>query len=195
MDSFELNKIIGAVLGCCLALLSLNILAGSLFAAHPPAKPGYNIVVTEAPAGGPAAPAAADEPLPKRLASADVARGEQSAKKCASCHTFDKNGRNLLGPNLRGIVGRAKGSMTGVSYSPAMKGQKGNWTLEDLDAYIQNPRAMVPGTAMAFPGIPKGSERADLLAYLNNLSDSPQPLPKAADAGPAPEQHAGVAPR
>jgi cytochrome c len=192
MDSFELNKVLGAVLGTALVLLSLNITAGAIFAPHPPAKPGYAIAVVEQPKGGPAAPAAAEEPLPKRLASADVARGEQSAKKCAACHTFDKGGRNLVGPNLWGVIGRAKAAVQGVNYSAAMKAKGGTWTPEELDTYLQNPRAMVPGTNMSFAGIPRGSERADLITFLNSKSDNPVQLPKAADAGSSVQQ-AGLA--
>ena len=196
MDSFEINKILGAVLATCLGLLSLNIAANAVFAPHKPAKPGYEIAVTEQPAagGGPAAPAVADEPLPKRLASADAGRGENSAKNCASCHTFDKGGRNTVGPNLWGVVGRAKAAVAGFNYSAAMKAKGGNWTPEELDQYLQNPKAMVPGTNMNFAGIPRGSERADLITFLNGKSDNPAQLPKAADAG-SPAQHAGVAAR
>ena len=181
MDSFEINKILGAVLGCCLALLSLNIAAGALFASHAPEKPGYDIAVQQQPAPGePTAPVVADEPIAKRLASADTTRGEQSAKKCAACHTFAKGEPNRVGPNLWGIIGRAKASALGFNYSAAMKGQKSNWTLEDLDAYLKNPRGMVPGTNMTFAGIARASERADLITWLNAQSDNPQPLPKAA---------------
>jgi cytochrome c len=189
MDSFEINKILGAVLGTCLVLLALNIGANALFSPHAPQKPGYEIAVTEHPAGGgPAAPAVQEKPLPERLASADMARGEVSAKKCQACHTFDKGGRNLVGPNLWGIVGRARASVPGFNYSAAMKGKPGNWTLEELDHYLTNPRGMVPGTNMTFAGIPRATERADLLVYLNSKSDNPAPLPKAADAGAAPKQ-------
>jgi len=196
MDSFELNKILGAVLGTCLALLALNIGANAVFASHPPEKPGYAIAVQEQPpAGGPAAPAVAEEPLPKRLASADIARGENSAKKCAACHTFGKGEPNRVGPNLWGVIGRPKASVAGVNYSAAMKSKGGNWTPEELDVYLTNPRAMVPGTNMTFAGIPRGSERADLITFLNSKSDNPAQLPKAADAGSAPVQHAGMTQR
>ncbi|MBM3530905.1 MAG: cytochrome c family protein, partial [Alphaproteobacteria bacterium] len=186
MDSFEVNKILGAVLGTCLVLLTLNITANALFSVHAPAKPGYAIAVPEqAPAGGPAAPAVAEEPIAVRLAKADLGRGEASFKKCAACHTLDKGGRNLVGPNLWGVVGRDKGAVAGVNYSAAMKAKGGKWTFEELDAYLKNPRGMVPGTNMSFAGIPRDSERGDLLAFLNSKSDSPQPLPKAAAATPA----------
>ncbi len=184
MDSFELNKILGAVLGTCLALLSLNIGASALFAPHNPEKPGYAIAVKEEPKGGAAAAAApADEPLPKRLAAADASKGEASAKKCAACHTFAKGEPNRVGPNLYGVVGRPKASAPGFNYSAAMKAKGGNWSPEELDAFLVNPRADIPGTNMSFAGIPRGSERADLITYLNSHSDSPVQLPKAADAG------------
>jgi cytochrome c len=186
MDSFEFNKVLGAVLGTCLALLSLNIAAGALFTTHAPEKPGYEIAVVEQPAAGSKAPApVAEVPIEQRFASADVARGETSAKKCAACHTFGKGEPNRVGPNLWGIVGRPKASEAGFNYSTAMKGEKGNWTVQNLDTYLANPRATVPGTNMTFAGIPRGTERADLIAYLNTKADNPAPLPKAA-AAPAP---------
>jgi cytochrome c len=190
MDSFELNKVLGAVLGTCLALLSLNITANALFSVHPPAKPGYEIAVPEQEAkGAKPGPAEADDPLPVRFAKADVGRGETSAKKCVACHTFGKGEPNRVGPNLWDVVGRQKASEAGFNYSAAMKAQKGNWTLEDLDVYLKNPRVAVPGTNMTFAGIPRASERADLLAFLNGKADNPKPLPKAAEA-PAPAQQA-----
>jgi cytochrome c len=192
MDSFELNKVLGALLGTCLVLLALNIAANALFSPHTPAKPGYEVAVQEEPAGGATGgeQAPADEPLPVRLASADVARGETSSKKCAACHTFGKGEPNRVGPNLWGVVGRQKASEAGFNYSAAMKAQKGNWTLEDLDKYLTNPRAVVPGTNMTFAGIPRGKERADLLAFLNGKADNP--APKAAEAAPPPGRQAGA---
>jgi cytochrome c len=195
MDSFELNKVLGALLGTCLVLLTLNITANALFAPHAPAKPGFEVAVQEeAAAGKPGEQAPAEEPLPVRLASSDVGRGENSAKKCAACHTFGKGEPNRVGPNLWGLVGRPKASEAGFNYSAAMKAQKGNWTLDDLDKYLTNPRGVVPGTNMAFAGIPRGKERADLLAFLNGKADSPAPLPKAAEGAPAPDRQAGTPP-
>jgi cytochrome c len=194
MDSFELNKILGAVLGCCLVLLSLNITANAIFAPHKPAKPGYDIAVQEAaPAGKPGAPAAPEEPIAKLFASADVGRGETSAKKCAACHTFGKGEPNRVGPNLYGIVGRAKATVAGFNYSAAMKAKGGNWTIDELNAFVLNPKSVVPGTNMTFAGIPRATERADLLTYMNSKADNPAPLPKAADAGT--NQQAGLTQR
>jgi cytochrome c len=179
MDSFELNKILGAVLGTCLFLLALNIGAGAVFAPQKPAKAGYEVAVTEHKPGEPAAAPAADEPIGKLLASASVEKGEASAKKCAACHTFAKGEPNRVGPNLYGVVGRARAS-TGFNYSAAMKAKSGNWSVDDLNAFLANPKGFVPGTSMGFVGLPRGSERADVIAYLNSLSEHPAPLPTAA---------------
>src|SRR3954471_9859161 len=194
MDSFELNKVLGAVLGTCLALLSLNIAAGAIFATHNPEKPGFEIAAQEQDNHGkPGEPAAAEEPLPVRFASADVGRGENAAKKCATCHTFGKGEPDRVGPNLYGVVGRPKGSEGSFAYSAAMKGKGGNWTVDDLNAFLTKPSAFVPGTKMSFAGLPRGSERADVIAFLNTKSDNPAPLPKAAEAG-APSKAAETAP-
>jgi cytochrome c len=183
MDSFELNKILGALLFSCLCLLSLNIAAGAVFAPHKPAKPGFEVAEQElAGKAGAAQPAAPDEPIEKLLASAAVDKGEAASKKCAACHTFGKGEPNRVGPNLYGVVGRERGSHAGFNYSAGMKGKPGKWTVEDLNAFLQNPKGFVPGTSMGFAGVPRGTERADVIAYLNSKSDSPAPLPKAAEA-------------
>jgi cytochrome c len=184
MDSFEINKILGAFLFTCLILLALNIGAGAVYAPLKPAKPGFEVAVTEHPAGE-QAKAEPDEPIEKLLASASLDKGANSAKKCAACHTFGKGEPNRVGPNLYGVVGRPKGKEGGFDYSAGMKGKGGNWTVDDLNAFLTNPKAYVPGTKMSFAGLPRGSERADVIAYLNSKSDSPQALPKAAEAAPA----------
>jgi cytochrome c len=175
MDSFELNKILGAVLGTCLALLSLNIAAGALFTTHNPEKPGYEIAVQEEPAGGAASEqAAAEDPLPVRLASADAKRGENDAKKCQACHTFGKGEPNRVGPNLWGVVGRPKHSEPGFNYSAAMKAQTGNWTPEELDKYLTSPQTVVPHTKMIFPGLKDENKRKNVIAYLEQFGPDGQ---------------------
>jgi cytochrome c len=188
MDSFELNKILGAILGTCLGVLAINIAAGAIFAPVKPAKPGYDIVVPETRPGGEVKPAEPEVPIEQLLVKADVGRGENSAKKCGACHTFNKGGRPLVGPNLWGVVGRPKASEPGFNYSAALKAKGGNWTIEDLNQFIANPKGFVPGTNMTFAGIQRGGERADVIAYLNTLSDNPAPLPKAAEAPGAPNR-------
>jgi cytochrome c len=182
MDSFELNKIIGAILGTCLVLLVTSFTADAIFASKMPEKPGFDIVVKETAHGGEgkeAAPAPS-EPIEKLLQTASVEKGAAAAKKCAACHTFEKNGPNRVGPNLFGIVGDKKGEGRGFNFSAAMKAKGGEWNYDDLNKFITNPKGFVPGTAMGFAGISKDSERADVIAYLRTLADNPVPLPTAA---------------
>ncbi len=183
MNSFELNKIAGAVLGTCLMLLALNITAGAIFSPPKIDKPGYVIAVPDQP-GGEAAAAKAEpaEPIAVRLASSDPQRGQAAAKQCTSCHTFDKGGPNRVGPNLYGIVDRPKASVAGFNYSAALKAKGGTWTYEELDTFIANPKAAIPGTNMSYAGLARGGQRADLINYLHSLAENPAPLPKAAEA-------------
>ena len=179
MDSFEINKIVGAVLFTGLCLLALNITAEAIFAPHHPAKPGFEIDVKPRASAGPADKAAPEEPIEKLLATATADRGQAVTKQCSACHTFQKGGPNGIGPNLYGIVGRPRASEPGFNYSDAMKAKDGEWTIDDLNKFLTNPKEFVPGTKMNFPGLPRSSQRADAIAYLNTLADNPKPLPVA----------------
>src|ERR1700754_1691437 len=182
MDSFELNKIMGAILATCLVLLVSSFTASAVFAPKKLEKPGYNTGVKKDDHAGAAKEAAAPaDPIEKLLQTASVEKGAAAAKKCAACHTFDKGGPNRVGPNLFGTVNEKKGAgKGGFNFSAAMKAKGGEWTFDDLNKFLANPKAFVPGTAMGFAGISKDSERADVMAYLNSVSDKPEPIPTAA---------------
>jgi len=188
MNSFELNKILGALLGTCLALLALHIASGAIFSPPVPAKPGYEIAVKEEtpPPGEPGPAKAAAIPIETLLAGASVQQGVQIAKQCQACHNFGKGQGSKVGPGLYGIVGRQVGAEAGFNYSAALKAKGGTWTFPALNTWLTNPRGDVPGTNMTFAGIANEKQRADIIAYLNSNSDNPEPLPKAAENQPAP---------
>jgi cytochrome c len=181
MDGFELNKIAGAVLSAMLVMAGGRVLLDIAMPHHAPEKPGWNLPVTEAKAKTAAPEVAFDVAsvlglLPK--ANADA--GADVFKKCLACHTANKGDRNLVGPNLWGIVGRKVASAPGFEarYSDPMKGHGGEWTWERLAKYLHNPAQDVPNNKMVFAGIPDNNDLADLLGYLRKLSDNPAPLPK-----------------
>jgi cytochrome c len=187
MDSFELNKILGAILFTCLVLLALNITAGALFTEPKPEKPGYAVAVPEHPSETAKGAAPAEVPIEQALASADPKRGEAVAKVCQTCHNLAKGAGPKIGPDLWDVVGRPKASVAGFAYSDALKSKGGQWSLEDLNQFLANPRGYAPGTKMTFAGLSRQDQRAEVIAYLNTLADSPKPLPtaKAAPAGQA----------
>ena len=186
MNSFELNKILGAILGTCLITLALNIGAGAIFAPEKPEKPGYAIAVTEHGGEPKSAAKEPEEPIETLMASASVEKGHATAKQCQACHTFEKGGPNRVGPNLWGIVDRPRASEAGFNYSAAMKAKGGKWTYDELNKFLASPRSYIQGTAMTFAGLARDTQRADVIGYLRTQADSPVPLPKAAANAPAP---------
>lgn len=189
MDSFELNKIAGAVLFSVLVVLGVKNLADYLYHVEP-ANPQAFVVEGVAAAGGEggaAAAAPAEEPLPVLLAKADKAKGEAQSKKCQACHNLQEGAGAKIGPDLYAVLGRPVASAAGFAYSEAMKKKGGKWTLEELFHFVKDPRGYVSGTAMSFAGIKDPQQRADLLVYLNTLgSNLPLPAAEAAPAAAAP---------
>lgn len=180
MDSFELNKMAGALLGTVFIVMSIGLARDALFSNPAPEKPGFEIVAAEGGAeGGEAAAPAAVEPIAPLLASADAAAGEAVFKKCQACHSGEKGGPNKVGPDLWGIVGRPMAAHEGFNYSAAIKefGAGKNWDYEALASFVTKPKAYIKGTSMGFAGLAKPEDRANLIAYLRTLSDSPVPLP------------------
>ena len=178
MDSFEWNKVFGAVLGTGLLVFGLKIVAGGLFSSEAPEKPGYAIATAEVQTAEAGAAGAAAVPLAELLAKADKAKGESNAKACAACHDFSKGGPNKVGPNLWDVVGRPIGTAPGFAYSDGFKAMAGkNWDYELLNPWLKKPSEFIHGTKMAFSGISNDQARADVLAYLGSLSDSPKPFP------------------
>jgi cytochrome c len=178
MNSFEVNKIAGAVLGALLFAAGSGFVAELIYHPKPAGKAGYDLPEPQAEAA--AAPAEAKvEPIAVRLASANVEKGQAGTKVCQACHSFEKGGPNKVGPDLWDVVERKKGAHEGFDYSAGMKEKGGTWTYADLDEFLTSPKAYVKGTKMGFAGIASPQERANVVAYLHTLSDSPKPLPAA----------------
>ncbi len=200
MDSFEWNKIAGWVLAAFLVIMGITTMTGSLFRPHKPEKPGYDVCANntceEVAGAGEAATATPAYDLGTLLVKGDATKGAAVFKKCATCHTIEKGGANKTGPNLWNILNSKHAHAPGFAYSDGVKAKAGEaYTYENLNLWIENPKAAVPGNKMSFGGIKKPEERADLLAYLNSMGDAPvaYPAPKAI-AAPAAAEAAAAGP-
>ena len=192
--SFEMNKIAGAILAAMIVAMVSGIIASKLVEPTPLKKNAYEVAAApEATPTSQQAPAG-PQPIEPLLAGANVDAGKAHTSVCQTCHTFDKGGANKIGPNLYGIVGSpiAEGR-NGFAFSDALKtkGKGQTWTVDNLNEWLTDPQHFAAGTKMTFAGDPKAKERADIIAYLNSLSDHPQPLPTAAPAKPAAAAPAG----
>jgi cytochrome c len=181
--TFEMNKIIGAILVAMIVAMVSGILAEHLVRPVMLAQPVYAIAAAPGATGAPAeaatAAAAGPEPVEPLLAQASVDAGKADTKLCTACHTFEKGQPNRVGPNLYGIVGdkiAEAADRGGYDFSAALKAKGGTWTVDNLNEWLFKPQNFAKGTKMTYAGMPKAKERADLIAYLNSLSDSPKPL-------------------
>jgi cytochrome c len=191
MDSFEWNKIAGAVLGTLIFVLVVKFTTEAIFDVEKPSKPGYVVegVTEEASTSASTAPVAEVIPdwgtvLPK----ADAAAGQKISARCEQCHDLSKGGPNKIGPNLWGVLGRPRGTHPGFSYSSAMASSHAIWSFDNFFQFIKSPGAYVNGTKMSFAGLRSEQDRINLIAWLRTQADSPLPIPapKPAAAAPAP---------
>jgi cytochrome c len=175
------NTIAGWVLFAGIVALGSSIVASEAFLSERPEKMGYPIAGVSDEEGG----AEAAQPIEVYLAKADVAKGTETFKKCASCHNADKGGPNALGPNLWDVLGEPIGQGKGFGFTDALAKKGGTWDWHSLDAWLTSPKAFAPGTKMSFPGLSNPQDRANVIAYLNQQSDAPKPLPAAPAAAAA----------
>jgi cytochrome c len=159
--------------------LGSSIVAGEMFHSERPEKMGYPIAGVEQEGGE---GAAAEQPIEVYLAKADPAKGQQVFNKCAACHNADKGGANQLGPNLWDVIGEPIGQGKGFAFSDALSKKGGTWSWDNLSQWLSSPKAFAPGTKMTFAGLSNPEDRANVMAFLNQHSDAPKPLP----AAPAP---------
>ncbi len=177
MDNLEFNKAAAAVLVAGIVFMVSGVVASMVVKPH---ALHHSVLKIETGTETAAAPAKEEPlaPIGPLLASADLAAGEALAKRqCASCHSFNDGGKNGVGPNLYGIIGRAHGGVAGFTYSAALKGKPGPWSYEEMNAWLKKPAAYIPGSRMAYAGLNSDKQRADVILYLRSLAATPAPLP------------------
>ena len=179
MDSFELNKIIAAVLMVALLVIGIGKLSNIIFHVEKPKTPGYAVEVQQATTVSSSVETAVVKKIDiaALMAMGDTTAGEKIFKKCAACHSIIKGGKNNIGPALWNVVGRKTGAVTDYKYSKALTSFDKEWTFEELNGYLIKPAKWIKGTKMAFAGLRKEKDRASVIKYLNQNSDNPVPLP------------------
>ena len=180
MDSFEINKIIAAVLMVALLIIGIGKLSSVIFHVEKPKTPGYAIEVEQAVAASTQSSSEMTEEkvdIVSLMAMGDANNGEKIFKKCAACHSIVKGGANKIGPALYNVVGRKVGAVSDYKYSKALSGYGKEWTFEELNGYLIKPAKWIKGTKMAFAGLRKEQDRASVIKYLNQNSNNPLPLP------------------
>ena len=179
MDSFELNKIIAAVLMVVLLIIGLGKIADSIFQVKKPTNPGYKVEVENQLISGTSQVAEVVEEIDIAavMALGNIANGEKIFKKCAACHSINKGGKNKIGPALYNVVGRVVGGVGDYKYSKTLASYGKEWTFEELNGFLKKPSAYLKGTKMSYAGLRKEKDRASVIKYLNQNSDSPKLLP------------------
>tara|TARA_B100000575_G_C22762906_1_gene453921 strand:+ start:50 stop:589 length:540 start_codon:yes stop_codon:yes gene_type:complete len=179
MDSFEINKIVAAILMVALLVIGIGKLSDVIFHVEKPETPGYSVDVETSTTVSTTSSGDDKEviDIAALMAMGDVAHGEKVFKKCAACHSIIKGGKNAIGPALYNVVGRKVGIIEGYKYSKALSAYDKEWTFEELNGFLIKPAKWVKGTKMAYAGLRKEKDRASVIKYLNENSDSPLPLP------------------
>ena len=180
MDSFEINKIVAAILLVALIVIGIGKLSDIIFYVEKPETPGYAVEVEKVSANSAgSSPEKIEEKIDitALMAMGDIASGEKIFKKCAACHSIVKGGKNNIGPALYNVVGRKVGAISDYKYSKALSEYNKEWTIEELNGYLIKPTKWIKGTKMAFAGLRKEKDRASVIKYLNENSDNPIPLP------------------
>ncbi len=179
MDSFEINKIVAAVLMVALLVIGLSKVSDIVFHVEKPKTPGYSVEIEQVQSASMTSNEVTEKiiDISALMALGDVASGEKIFKKCAACHSIVKGGKNKIGPALYNVVGRQVGAINDYKYSKALIGYKKAWTFEELNGYLIKPAKWIKGTKMAFAGLRKEKDRASVIKYLNQNSDNPLPLP------------------
>jgi len=179
MDSFEINKIIAAVLLVALLIIGIGKVSNILFYVEKPKTPGYAVEVEQASGSSITTTEVVEKvvDIAALMALGDVVSGEKIFKKCAACHSINKGGKHKIGPALYNVVGRKVGGVEDYKYSKALIAYEKEWTFEELNGFLIKPAKHIKGTKMAYAGLRKEADRASVIKYLNANSDSPLPLP------------------
>ena len=179
MDSFEINKIVAAILLVALLVIGLGKLSDAIFFVKKPEKPGYVVEIEQEAITTTTSETVAEEKvnISALMSLGTVAEGEKIFKKCAACHSINKGGKNNIGPALYNVVGRKIGGMDNYKYSKALAAYGKEWNFEELNGFLIKPAKWIKGTKMAYAGLRKEKDRASVIKYLNESSDSPLPLP------------------
>ena len=179
MDSFEINKIIAAILMVALLIIGLGKITGIIFHVEKPKTPGYSVEVEQVSNSSTSTTETIEEKvdISVLMTMGDVANGEKIFKKCAACHSINQGGKNKIGPALYNVVGRKVGNVSDYKYSKALLAYEKDWTFEELNGFLIKPAKWVKGTKMAYAGLRKEKDRASVIKYLNKNSDNPLPLP------------------
>ena len=179
MDSFEINKIVAAVLMVALLVIGISKLSNVIFYVEKPKSPGYAVEVEQASITSETTSVAEEEKIDiaALMAMGDALSGEKIFKKCAACHSINKGGENNIGPALYNVVGRKIGGVSDYKYSKALAAYGKEWNFEELNGFLIKPAKWIKGTKMAYAGLRKEKDRASIIKYLNQNSDNPQPLP------------------